>query len=102
MRTNTPPLWRPSTADTRRATRPGSVTAGWGPHPGQLRQGTVDALLGQLDVLEAAGEVGVVGGHVEVAMAGEVDQDGAGLARLAGRERLHDAGRLSRESSHSR
>src|SRR5918995_1400626 len=36
------------------------------------------------DVLELAGEVVVVGGHVEMAVAGEVEQDRALLAGLVG------------------
>ena len=39
--------------------------------------------LGELRVLERAGEVGVVGGEVEVAVAAEAEQDRALLARLA-------------------
>src|SRR3990172_1531499 len=43
-------------------------------------------------VLQLAGEVLVVGGEVEVAVAAEVEQDHPPLARLAGGQRLVDGG----------
>src|SRR3989304_3578001 len=43
-------------------------------------------------VLRLAGEVLIVGGEVEVAVAAEVEQDGAPIARLAGGQRLVDGG----------
>src|SRR3989337_2364267 len=43
-------------------------------------------------VLQLAGEVLVVGGEVEVAVAAEVEEDGAPFARLAGGQRLVDGG----------
>ncbi len=48
-------------------------------------QGALDLGLVERDVLELAGEVVVVRGHVEVTVAREVEQDGALLARLVGR-----------------
>src|SRR3990170_980852 len=43
-------------------------------------------------VLQLAGEVLVVGGEVEVAVAAEVEEDDAPIARLAGGKRLVDGG----------
>src|SRR5206468_660615 len=50
-------------------------------------QGTLHLALVQGDILELAREVVVVGRHIEVAVAGKVEQDGALLARLVGRLR---------------
>src|SRR5690348_1173971 len=41
-------------------------------------------LLRELGILKGAGEVGVVGGEVEVAVAAEPEEDRAGLAGLLG------------------
>ena len=54
--------------------------------------------LRELRVLELPGQVGLVGGHVEVAVAGQAEQDHALLARLLGRLGLvdHRADRVGR------
>src|SRR3954471_18997531 len=55
---------------------------GDGGRVGQPGERLVHVLLGELDVLELAGVVVVVGRHVEVAVAREPEQDHAALARL--------------------
>src|SRR5664279_4111220 len=52
---------------------------------GKARERVVHFLLGELGVLEFAGQVGVVGRQVEVAVAAEPEEDHARLARLARR-----------------
>src|SRR3954464_3951025 len=56
----------------------------------QLRERVVELLLTELRVLERAGEVGVVGGEVEVAVPAQPEEDHALLPRLARRRGLLD------------
>src|SRR5690606_33766936 len=65
---------------------------------GQLRQGPLDDFIRQLVVLQLAGQVRVVGGQVEVAVAAQAKQDRPRLALFLGLERLVDRGphRVSR------
>src|SRR5207248_4622203 len=56
--------------------------------PGQLLNGGIDSRLRQLDILQLAGEVRVVRRHVEVAVAGQSEEDHPVIARLASGGRL--------------
>ena len=81
----------------RRAGHPGDL----GSDLGQAGERGLDLLERVLVVLEAAVEVALVGGQVEVAVAAQVEQDDPRLAGLLGRERLVDrdpdrVGRLGR------
>src|SRR4051794_18587733 len=96
------PLTPPSRAASRSAE---GVRVTAGPYPGgplpeasgdrggalwKRGEGGFEVGLGELRVLEGAGEVGVVGGQVEVAVAAEAEQDRALLARLLGGLGLFD------------
>src|ERR1700680_3986352 len=69
--------------------RGGSIVTRRGPRlrhgrdPGELFDRRVDPGLGQLDVLKLAGEVGVVGRHIEVPMPRKTEEDRPGFAGLA-------------------
>src|SRR5579859_5225089 len=64
--------------------------SGHGRDTRQLLDGGVDPRLRKLDVLQLAGEVRVVGRHVEMPVSREAEQDGPRLACLACRRRLLD------------
>src|SRR4051794_27320456 len=74
------------------AARRGSAPAGSGDRGSLWEAGErlLHVLLRELDVLELAGEVVVVGRHVEMAVAREVEEDHALLARLLRRVGLLD------------
>ena len=77
--------------DVEVAFRPG-VGTGTQPrlHGRHRLQCLVDAFLRQLEVLQRAGEVALVGRQVEVAVAGEVEEDHRGSSLLPGLEGLVD------------
>src|SRR5205807_4442163 len=57
--------------------------SGHGRDTRQLLDCGVDARLRKLDVLQLAGEVRVIGGHVEVSVPGKAEQDGPLLTGLS-------------------
>jgi hypothetical protein len=61
----------------------------------QARQRRLQVGLGELGVLELAGQVGVVGGEVEVAVAAQAEEDDPLLAGLARRVGLLDRRRIA-------
>src|SRR5712691_3652123 len=89
-------LFRPSSMEQTFAhaghARASSVTwevrSGHGRDSWQLLDGGVDSRLRELDVLELAGEVGVIRGHVEVPVTGEPKENRQRGSGLASRRRL--------------
>ena len=61
-------------------------------YPRHVGHGLLDEAFWVGVVLKAAGEIGVVGGEVKVAVAAEVEEDDAGLAGCIAGSRLVDGG----------
>src|SRR5437588_4850708 len=83
-----PKSYPPPTSPREAGEGPRRGVSGGGGHLRQLFDGGVDPGLRELDVLQLAREVRVIRGHVEVAVPGEVEEDRAGVARLASGRRL--------------
>src|SRR5207237_624359 len=70
--------------DEQPAGLPEYLELGGSRKPFESSQGALDLFLLEGEVLEVAGEIVVVGGHVEVAEGGEVEENRPLLARLVG------------------